>query len=43
MSIENIIPVIERFPHLLKFMIENFNFKYDNEFFKYYYFICHQQ
>lgn len=31
MSVENIIPIIEKFPTLLKFIMENLNFKFDNE------------
>ena len=37
MSLENIIPIIERFPHVVNFINDKFNFSYENEFFKYYY------
>ena len=38
MSLENIIPVIERFPHLLKYCIMKLDFSYNNEIFKYNYY-----
>ena len=38
MSLENIIPVIERFPHLLKYCIMKMDFSYNNEIFKYNYY-----
>ena len=38
MSLENIIPVIERFPHLLKYCIMKTDFSYNNAIFKYDYY-----
>ena len=39
MSLENIIPIIERFPYLLKYCVIHLNFSYENEIFKYYYYL----
>ncbi len=38
MSLENIIPIIERFPYLLKYCVIHLNFSYENEIFKYPYY-----
>ena len=35
LSIENILPIIERFPELLIYLKEKFSFTFENEYFKY--------
>ena len=38
MTLENIIPIIERFPYLLKYCVIHLKFSYENEIFKYPYY-----